>query len=77
MLLRRALQGDWVVRVKAIPETSYEAHAWWSSSEGTRVVISEAFAYLHALAQAGRPAVHSDAVACGSLGHPAQVLSVR
>lgn len=37
------------VGIIAINPSTYNSHKWWTSSEGVRVVISEAIAYLYAL----------------------------
>jgi hypothetical protein len=77
MLLLRALQGNWTVRVGAIPETTYESGAWWKSNEGFRVVAGGALGYMHALAQIERPFIDLKAVSCLSLGPSTQPASAK
>ena len=48
LLFQKGLGNDVRVGVYAFPDASYDAHRWWANSEGARVVLSEAIAYLYA-----------------------------
>ena len=48
LMFKKALGPDFTVGVIAIPARGYEAHNWWRTSQGVRVVLSESIGYIYA-----------------------------
>lgn len=48
LIFQKALGPDFSVGVMAVPARGYEERYWWRSSQGVRVVLGEAIAYVYA-----------------------------
>lgn len=55
LLYERAFGDSVTVGVVAVPSQDFDPDCWWSSSEGVRVVMAEALAYLYVLIVPGPP----------------------